>query len=103
MTRVDCCDNAGDKNDATAAHLLLHLNRNNGSNSARDFADGMDGDVTRVGRVGVDLTRSARTKYALTPRRQLGETYTLHRTGDEWKIVVAVVHDADGVLTGSCR
>jgi hypothetical protein len=54
MTRVECCDNAGDKNDATAAHLLLHLNRNNGSNSDR-------------------------------------------------KIVVAVVHDADGVLTGSCR
>ncbi|HET9567019.1 MAG TPA: hypothetical protein VFP16_01570 [Vicinamibacterales bacterium] len=34
--------NAGDKNDATAAHLLLYLNRNNGSNSARDFVDGMD-------------------------------------------------------------
>ena len=60
MTRVECCDNAGDKNDATAAHLLRHLNRNNGS-------------------------------------------YTLRRTGDDWKIVVAVVHDADGVLTGSCR
>jgi len=34
---------------------------------------------------------------------RLGETYTLRRTGDDWKIVVAVVHDADGVLTGSCR
>ena len=34
---------------------------------------------------------------------RLGETYTLRRTGDDWTIVVAVVHDADGVLTGSCR
>lgn len=29
---------------------------------------------------------------------RLGETYTLRRTGDDWKIVVAVVHEADGVL-----
>ena len=46
----------------------------------------------------------SRIRYADTGRElgRLGETYTLRRTGDDWKIVVAVVHDADGVL-GAAR
>ena len=51
------------------------------------------------------LVSVSRVRRSVTDREleRLGETYTLRRTGDDWKIVVAVVHDADGVLTGSCR
>ncbi|HVQ13579.1 MAG TPA: DUF4440 domain-containing protein [Vicinamibacterales bacterium] len=46
----------------------------------------------------------SRIRYADTGREleRLGETYTLRKTGDDWKIVVAVVHDADRVL-GAAR
>jgi len=46
-----------------------------------------------------------RIRYATAGREmeRLGETYTLRRTGDDWKIVVAVVHDSSGVLTDSWR
>ena len=42
----------------------------------------------------------SRIRYTDTGREleRLGETYALRRTGDDWKIVVAVVHDVDGVL-----
>jgi hypothetical protein len=42
----------------------------------------------------------SRIRYTDTGREleRLGETYTLRRTGDDWKIVVAVVHDVGGVL-----
>jgi len=42
----------------------------------------------------------SRIRYADTGREmeRLGETYTLRKTGDDWKIVVALVHDAKGVL-----
>ena len=50
------------------------------------------------------LVSVSRVQRSVTDREleRLGETYMLCRTGDNWKIVVAVVHDADGVLTGSC-
>jgi ketosteroid isomerase-like protein len=51
------------------------------------------------------LVSVSRIRYATGGREmeRLGETYTLRKTDDDWKIVVAVVHDANGVLTGSCR
>jgi ketosteroid isomerase-like protein len=44
-----------------------------------------------------------RVRYATAGREleRVGETYTLRKTADDWKIVVAVVHDASGVLTDS--
>lgn len=49
----------------------------------------------------------SRIRYAASGREleRVGETYTLCKTGDDWKIVVAVVHDAGGVLraTGADR
>ena len=50
------------------------------------------------------LVSVSRIRYATAGREleRLGETYTLRKTGDDWKIVVAVVHDADRVL-GAAR
>jgi hypothetical protein len=51
------------------------------------------------------LVSVSRIRYGTAGREleRLGETYTLRKTGDDWKIVVAVVHDASGVLTDSWR
>ena len=46
------------------------------------------------------LVSVSRVRRSVTDREleRLGETYTLRRTGDDWKIVVAVVHDAEVCL-----
>ena len=51
------------------------------------------------------LVSVSRIRYARAGREleRLGETYTLRKTGDDWKIVAAVVHDANGVLKDRSR
>ena len=51
------------------------------------------------------LVSVSRIRYGTKGREleRLGETYTLRKTGDDWKIVVAVAHDANGALKDSCR
>jgi len=51
------------------------------------------------------LVSVSRIRYATAGREleRLGETYTLRKTGDDWKIVAAVVHDANRVLKDRSR
>jgi ketosteroid isomerase-like protein len=48
----------------------------------------------------IALVSVGRVRYATDGREleRFGETYTLRRTEAGWKIVVAIIHDADGVL-----
>jgi ketosteroid isomerase-like protein len=48
----------------------------------------------------VALVSVSRIRYATDGREleRLGETYTLRRTEDGWKIAVAMIHDPDTVL-----
>jgi hypothetical protein len=48
----------------------------------------------------IALVSVSRVRYATDGREleRLGETYTLRRTDEDWKIAVAMIHDPDSVL-----
>jgi ketosteroid isomerase-like protein len=86
---------------ATAADVEAHLIQVMEGLKARSYARSelMDFHVKQMSG-NTALVSVSRVRYARNGREleRLGETYTLCRTEDGWKIAVAMIHDLDTIL-----
>jgi Domain of unknown function (DUF4440) len=89
--RVMC---SADEVEAFLAKVMLGLSR-------RGFVRSeLTGAIVRLMNQTTALLTVRRVRYEATGQQleTVGETYTLHRSDDGWKIVVAIVHDSTATL-----